>query len=86
MASYKIEWKESALKELRGVPKEYIEKIVKKVRLLENQPFPTGSRKLTGVEHTYRLRVGDFRVIYSVYKNYLLIEIIRIAHRKDVYR
>jgi mRNA interferase RelE/StbE len=86
MDSYKIEWKRSAIKELKKTPKEKISRVVKAVEQLAIDPFPAGVRKLTGSEHTYRIRVGDYRVIYSVYEDRLLIEIVRVGHRKDVYR
>ncbi len=50
------------------------------------RPTPPGSRKLIGSEHTYRIRVGDYRVIYDVQGSNLVIEIIRVGHRKDVYQ
>jgi mRNA interferase RelE/StbE len=86
MGYYQIEWKRSAVKELKKTPKETINRVVKAVEQLKIDPFPAGVRKLTGSECTYRIRVGDYRVIYSVYEDRLLIEIVRVGHRKDVYR
>ena len=86
MASYQIEWKRSALKELKKTPKETVIRIVQAIELLAFDPFPTGTRKLSGAESSYRIRVGDYRVIYSVHEEQLLIEIVRVGHRKDVYR
>jgi len=48
-------------------------------------PFPIGVRKFVGSEHTYRIREGDYRVIYTITASTLVIEIIRVGHRKDVY-
>ena len=86
MGSYQIEWKPSALKELRGFQKEAVRRIILTVEKLADNPFPSGVRKLVGSEYTYRVRIGDYRVIYSVYEQRLLIEIVRVGHRKDVYR
>ncbi|WP_460035313.1 type II toxin-antitoxin system RelE family toxin [Methylothermus subterraneus] len=86
MASYRIEWKRSAEKELRQLPKTVIPKILKKVTALANDPHPPGSRKLRGASHTYRLRTGDYRIVYSVLADVLIIEIIRVGHRKAIYR
>lgn len=85
MASYKVEWKRSAVKELRDLPKSAVERILKAVEQLSANPYPVGVRKLVGSEHTYRLREGDYRVIYTVTSSSLIIEVIRVGHRKDVY-
>lgn len=86
MDSYQIDWKRSALKELKKAPKETILRITQAVQLLKSDPFPSGTKKLAGADHTYRLRLGDYRVVYSVYSDRLVIEIIRVGHRKDIYR
>ena len=83
---YKIEWKQSAKKELKKLKKAVIPRIIKVVESLSINPHPTGSRKLQGSEHLYRVRLGDYRIVYSVENKILLIEIIRIGHRKDIYR
>lgn len=86
MASYKIEWKNSAYKELQKLPRPMIVKVVAAVSDLANDPFPHGVKKLIGSEYTYRIRIGDYRVVYEVFENKLIIEIVRVRHRKDVYR
>jgi mRNA interferase RelE/StbE len=53
---------------------------------LRDDPFPVGALKLAGAEHTYRIREGSHRVIYSVVASRLVVEVIRVGHRKDVYR
>ncbi len=86
MASYQIEWKNSALKELQKLPRQVIPKIVAAVGDLSKDPYPQGVRKFIGSEDTFRIRAGDYRVIYEIFENKLIIEIIRVRHRKDVYR
>jgi mRNA interferase RelE/StbE len=86
MASYQIEWKNSAYKELQKLPRQMIPKIVTEVGNLSNNPYPQGVKKLVGSEHSYRIRIGDYRVIYEIIENKLIIEIIRVRHRKDVYK
>jgi mRNA interferase RelE/StbE len=86
MDSYKISWKRSALKELYKIRKEYISRIIKAVEELSSNPLPTGVKKLTGSERTYRLRVGNYRVIYELFEEKLIIHIVRIRHRREVYR
>lgn len=83
---YNIEWKHSATKELRQLPREVVARILRAVEELRHKPFPAGVRKLSGAEHTYRIREGSYRVIYSVYASRLIIEIIRVGHRKDIYK
>jgi mRNA interferase RelE/StbE len=85
MASYKLEWKASAIRELRNLPREIISKIVSAVGELSSNPFPDGVKKLSGAEHTYRIRVGPYRVVYTVTKATTVVEVVRVAHRKEVY-
>lgn len=85
MASYRIAWKRSAIKELKYLPKEIAGRIVRSVGQLAENPFPAGVKKLVGSEGTYRIREGSYRVVFTVAPSSLVIEIIRVAHRKDVY-
>ena len=85
MTSYKIEWKRSAVKELRDFPRNAVERILKAVEQLSENPYPVGVRRLVGSEHTYRIREGDYRVIYSVTASSLIVEVIRVGHRKNAY-
>ena len=86
MASYKIVWKQSAIKELRKLDKPAILKIIEAVEYLSKNPYPAGSRKLRAAEYTYRLRIGQYRIIYSIHSAMLIVEIIRIGHRKNMYK
>lgn len=86
MDSYRIEWKSSARKELRKLPPQTIRKIVEAIESLAENPHPPNCRKLVGSEHTWRIRIGNYRVIYNIYASILIIEIVRVAHRKDAYR
>lgn len=86
MATYRIDWKTSALRELKRIDKATIPRIVAAVEALADDPFPLGVRKLHGTEHTYRLRISDYRVLYEVHQSSVRIQIIRVRHHKDVYR
>jgi mRNA interferase RelE/StbE len=86
MAEYKVEWKRSAVKELEKLPRQAVPHIVEAVRNLTSDPFPFGTRKLAGSEQTYRIRVGVYRILYSVHVDIFIVEIIRVRHRKDVYK
>ncbi len=66
MDSYRIEWKRSAIKELKYLPKEAVVKIVRAVGQLTENPFPAGVKKLVGSERTYRIRERSYRVVYTV--------------------
>jgi mRNA interferase RelE/StbE len=85
MASFQIEWKNSALKELQKLPRQIVTRVVAAVDDLSTDPYPHGVRKLVGSEHAYRIRIGDYRVVYHVFKSKLIVEIVRVHHRKDVY-
>ena len=86
MASYQIKIKSSASRELERLPRTTIPKIVAAIKELAENPFPQGVKKLTGFDRTYRIRVGEYRILYNMYDDILVIEIIRIRHRKDAYR
>lgn len=86
MGFYSIEWKRSAQKELKKLPRQIISKIVHAIESLAENPQPKHSKKLLATDHTFRIRIGDYRVIYTLHAQKVVIEIIRIGHRKDVYR
>jgi mRNA interferase RelE/StbE len=86
MASYEIQWKHSAEKDLRGIDRQYIPHILKAIELLSENPFPSQHRKLQGSESSYRIRIGDYRVIYQVDLENKVIVIYHVRHRKDIYR
>jgi mRNA interferase RelE/StbE len=86
MASFEIRWKPSAIRELRKLPKEMIARIVAAVEELAKDPHPTGARKLSGSRHTYRIREGSYRVVYDVDATIVVINIVRVAHRREAYR
>ncbi len=86
MALYKIKWTESATKELKKVQKQIIPKIIQHIEELSNNPRPHGCKKLSGSNSSYRIRIGDYRVIYDVFDHDVLIRIVKVGHRQHVYR
>jgi mRNA interferase RelE/StbE len=86
MASYNIEWKSSAAKELRKLPKSVIARVLPAVEALADTPRPDGVRKLSGSENTYRIRIGEYRVVYNIFDRRLVIEIVRVRDRKEAYK
>ncbi len=86
MENFSIQWRNSTKKDVRGLPNHQVARIVAAVTALASDPYPHGSQKLAGSERTYRIRVGDYRVIYEVCTEVRVIEVQRVRHRKDVYR
>ncbi len=86
MASFSIQWRASTRKDLRRLPAGEVQRIMKDVEALGENPIPHGSEKLAGTQHTHRIRIGDYRVIYEVLASGRIVEIQRVRHRKDVYR
>lgn len=86
MGRYKVEIARSAEKVLFQLPKQIVPKIVAAIRGLENDPYPTGCRKLAGLQGAFRIRVQVYRIIYEVYEDLVLVKVLKVGHRKDVYR
>jgi mRNA interferase RelE/StbE len=86
MANYRIEISSTAEKTLKKIPKKDLIKIVESIHVLAINPFPPGCRKLAGEEGTYRIRQGTYRIIYEVEGKKLNVLILKIGHRKDIYR
>ena len=86
MVPFSIKWKSSAKKELKKIDRTEISKILSDIEKLATELYPTNYKKLLGTEHIYRIKIGNYRVIYSIENNELIIEIIRVRHRKEVYR
>ena len=87
MASYRVLIKPSAAKEIEAVgQKEDRQRIVTRIRSLGRDPRPFGSEKLSGKGNLYRLRVGRYRVVYSIGDAELVVVVVRAGHRKSVYR
>lgn len=86
MEPFEIRWRSSTRKDFRGLPQLDVSRILQADEALANEPLPHGSQKLTNSDRTYRIRVGDYRVVYEVYSAEKIVEIQRVRHRKDVYR
>ena len=86
MVLYKIIFKNSVEKDIRKVDKSQIPKLLETIQSLAKFPYPNSSRQLVGSEKTYRIRVGDYRIVYFVDSELSEIIIQRVAHRKDVYK
>lgn len=84
--TYTIELSRSACKALKNFPLNDIKKIRSKIEKLKKEPLPHGCEKLEGNGDLYRIRSGDYRVIYQVFGKTLVILIVKIGHRREVYR
>jgi mRNA interferase RelE/StbE len=85
VASYNVLLKRSAAKELERLPDKIRRQVVARIAALGAQPRPVGCEKLTG-EDLYRIRQGDYRIVYSIVDSDLIVHVIRIANRRDAYR
>ena len=85
MANYNVRITKSAAKELEDVPKPDRLRIVDKIRLLAENPRPHGSKKLSG-EEKYRLRQGDYRILYTIDDQIVTVTVVKIGNRRDVYK
>ena len=85
MASYKLLIKPSAVKELEAVPARDRRKVAAKIQALAVDPRPRGSEKLSGQER-YRLRQGDYRVVYAIDDDAQTVLVVKIGNRRDIYR
>lgn len=85
MAKYRIYIKQSAVKELESIPKRDLEKIIKRIQSLSQNPRPHGCQKLSAQER-YRIRQGDYRIIYSIQEKELTVHIYKIGHRREIHR
>ena len=85
MASYRVLIKRSAAKELEAVPMKDRRRLAKRIAGLGEDPRPIGVQKLSG-EEKYRLRQGDYRILYEIVDRDLIVTVVRIGHRGEVYR
>lgn len=86
MKKYSIEIKSTAEKQLKKIAKPDQKKIAKAILALGLDPFPKGFKKLSGQDDICRIRIGNYRVLYTVEDRKLIILVFKIAHRKDAYR
>ncbi len=85
MAKYSVEIKKSAVREIKKLSKDDLKKVLATINNLQDNPRPQGAVKLT-VKEIYRIRAGNFRILYEIFDNLLLILIVKVGHRREVYR
>ena len=86
MADYAVTFARSARRELEALEPPHIARILARIEALAREPRPGGARKLQGTQRLWRIRVGDYRVVYDVDDRQRVVDIVRVRHRRDVYR
>jgi mRNA interferase RelE/StbE len=84
--AYAIEFRPAARRDLKNLPADAQKRISKKIDSLAANPRPTGMEKLSGREDSYRVRVGDYRILYEIHDQVLLVVIVKVRHRRESYR
>ena len=84
--TYTVQLTASAKKALGRMPPDIRERLTLAVAALRSDPRPPGVVKLTGEDNVYRVRVGDYRILYEIHDNSLIVIVVKIAHRRDAYR
>jgi mRNA interferase RelE/StbE len=85
MASYELVFKKSVAKDLRELPKIDVKRILHRIRSLADDPRPPGCERLSGQER-YRVRQGVYRIVYEINDKVLIVLVVKVGHRRDVYR
>ena len=85
MASYKLRFRQSITRDLRPIPKPDVKRILRRIEALADDPRPPGCEKLSGQER-YRVRQGNYRILYEIIDDELVVTVVKIGHRRHVYR
>ncbi|MCK7595307.1 type II toxin-antitoxin system RelE family toxin [Pseudomarimonas salicorniae] len=85
MASYRLVFKQSVAEDLRAIPKADVARILKRIEALADDPTPPGSEKLSA-QARYRIRQGVYRILYEIENDQLVIVVVKVGHRREVYR
>lgn len=83
---YKIFFSKPAQKQLSSIPKAALKKVAQKIEKLSSNPLPPGHEKMAGMDNCYRIRQGDYRIIYTIQDKELIVLVLKIGHRREVYR
>ena len=86
MANYEVEISRTAERQLKKLPPPDQRRVARAMLLLADDPYPRGTRKLLGYEDIFRVRVGQYRILYSVSERSLIVIVLKVGHRKDIYR
>jgi mRNA interferase RelE/StbE len=84
--AYRVELRPAALRDLKSLPREVLDRVSEKIDSLPENPRPPGVEKLSGSEDSCRVRVGDYRILYRIVDEALLVLVVAVRHRKEAYR
>lgn len=84
--NYKVKFTKGARKMLKKLPLDIQNRIKPKIKALSVEPRPDGVKKLKGKENSYRIRVGDYRVVYEIFDDVLIVKVLEIGHHSDIYK
>ncbi|MEO5327615.1 MAG: type II toxin-antitoxin system RelE/ParE family toxin [Magnetococcus sp. THC-1_WYH] len=84
--TYALVWGDAARRQLRNLDPTTRQRVIKKAISLESNPRPHGAKKLSGLPDTWRIRAGDYRILYTIEDGRLIVLIIKIGHRREIYR
>jgi mRNA interferase RelE/StbE len=86
MARFELRFKPSLAKDLRGIPKPEVRRILGRIDALREEPRAPGCEKLAGADGLYRVRQGNWRIVYTILDEQVVVEVVRVGHRVEVYR
>lgn len=86
MADYAVTFARSARRELEALEPPIAARVLARVEALATDPWPAGVRKLQGAQRLWRIRIGDYRIVYSIDDRQCVVDVVRVRHRRDVYR
>jgi len=85
--AYALLFKPLALRQLESLPREVVQRrVAVKIEMLCEDPTPAGCKRIVGLDDTWRIRIGDYRVVYQVQRSVLVVLVLKIGHRREVYR
>lgn len=84
--AYAIQFKPVALRQLAKLPREAQKRLGAKIEALRDDPFPPGCKKMVAVPDAWRIRAGDYRIVYQVHRGVLLVLVLTVGHRREVYK
>lgn len=85
MARYELEVRNSVSKDVKGIPGKDLKRILKRIEGLRDDPRPPGCEKLSGQDY-YRIRQGDYRIVYEIHDARLIVVVVKVGNRREVYR
>jgi len=84
--AYSVQFKPAALRQLERLPREIQRRVAVRIEMLREDPTPAGCKRLAGMPDAWRIRIGDYRLVYQVQRHVLLVLVLKIGHRREAYR